>query len=192
MKKIILVSLMFLIGLNNCFADNLTFKLNSATAKVTEKTWQDKYLLIAIGYTGCPDVCPTTMIDFRGALDYFDKKNLEIAKQLQPIWIGIDPTSDTLEDITAYTKHFEKRIVGLRADNFEILNNVVKQLNADYGYQINGKPVKPPLPKGYTVYHSTYIYLYSPSRELVDVFSFNLGGTQLAKKIEIAISKYKK
>ncbi len=42
----------------------------------------------------------------------------------------------------------------------------------------------PNLPKGYTVMHSTKIYLYSPhKRELLDVYPYNMKGSELAENI---------
>lgn len=168
-------------------AKPLTFSLNrwldDKAVTVNQTSWDGKYLLIAVGYTGCPDVCPTTLLDIREALAELDKQPKK-AKQLQPLFITIDPLSDSLSDITRYAGYFDPRIIGLRADDFQQLDEVVKQLRASYGYQFAGKPVQPPeLPKGYTVMHSTYIYLYSPEGHLLDVFPYNLNGVILAQRI---------
>lgn len=165
----------------------LQFQLNrlneGQVVQVSQDSWSDKYLLIAIGYTGCPDICPTTLLDMREALKSLDQQP-EQAQKLQPLFISIDPLSDSLSDITQYTAYFDPRIVGLHTSDFKTLDEVVKQLRGSYGYQFEGKPVYPPeLPKGYTVYHSTYIYLYSPAQELLDVFPYNMSGEVLAEKI---------
>ncbi|MFC0035281.1 hypothetical protein [Cardiobacterium valvarum] len=47
----------------------------------------------------------------------------------------------------------------------------------------------PDLPQGYTVYHSTMIYLLSPKREMIDVFDYQSGADKLARDIEKAIAK---
>lgn len=168
-------------------ASPLTFSLNRLTndqaVKVNEKSFDNKFLLVAVGYTGCPDICPTTLLDMRNALEVLDKTPDKV-KNLQPLFITIDPESDTLKDITQYTGYFDPRIIGLRADDFESLDNVVNQLRASYAYSFEGKPVFPPnLPKGYTVMHSIYMYLYSPNGELLDVFPYNMDGKTLAKNI---------
>lgn len=168
-------------------SEPLTFQLkrlvDGKPTAVTEKSWQGKYLLMAVGYTGCPDICPTTLLDIRQALHALDKTPAEAAK-VQPLFVTIDPESDSLADITRYTAYFDPRIIGLRADNFTLLDDVVEQLHADYGYYLNDKPVSPPnLPQGYTVMHSTYIYLYSPDAKLLDTFPYNMPGAELAKRI---------
>lgn len=169
-------------------AKPLTFSLkrleNEQAVAVTEKTWKDSYLLIAIGYTTCPDICPTTLLDIREALAEMDKTAPEKAKQLQPLFITIDPITDALKNITAYAAYFDPRIIGLRADDFVALDDVVNQLHGSYGYQFKGKAVSPPdLPKGYTVMHSTFIYLYSPSGQLVDAYPYSMDGKTLASRI---------
>ncbi|MBS9778525.1 MAG: SCO family protein [Gammaproteobacteria bacterium] len=184
-----LVSIFFLLAFSSSSmaAKPLEFTLNQLVdgkaQKVTPKTWENKYLLIAVGYTTCPDICPTTLLDMRMAMAELDKTP-EKVKKVQPLFITIDPTSDSLEAITQYTSYFDPRIIGLRASNFTELDDVVSKLRASYGYEFNDKPVVPPnLPKGYTVMHSTFIYLYSPEGQLLDAYQYNLNGTEMARRI---------
>ncbi len=182
----LLVLLAFL-SLSVQAAKPLTFDLqqmkNQQAIKVNPHSWGEKYLLIAVGYTGCPDICPTTLLDMRDALTELDKTP-EKAAQLQPLFITIDPISDTLADITKYTSYFDSRIIGLRTQDFGKLDNIVKQLHASYGYFFKGKQVYPPkLPKGYTVMHSIFIYLYSPKGKLLNAFPYNTKGKNLAEGI---------
>ncbi len=169
-------------------SEPLTFSLNrlqdGQAVKVTEKSFPDKYLFIAVGYTGCPDICPTTMMEMRSLLQSLDETPA-LAKRIQPLFITIDPVSDTLKDITDYPAFFDSRIIGLRADDFPSLDKVVETLHASYGYTFKGKPVLPPdLPKGYTVMHSIYMYLYSPEGELLDVYPYNSDITKLVQSVK--------
>lgn len=162
---------------------NLQQMHNNKPIEVNAKSWKDKYLLIAIGYTGCPDICPTTLMDIRDALVILDKTPQQ-AKKLQPLFVTIDPISDSLADITQYTAYFDKRIVGLPTADFNQLDKLVKQLHGSYGYYFKGKQVYPPkLPKGYTVMHSIFIYLYSPQGKLLDAYPYNIKGKNLAESV---------
>lgn len=190
MKRIIQFALSLLIALSMAAqaAKPLTFSLNrldgDKAVTVTENTWKDKYLLLAVGYTSCPDICPTTLLDIREALRTLDRDAPDKVKQLQALFITIDPITDTLESITKYAAYFDSRIIGLRTGNFTALDDVVEQLRASYGYLFNGKFVTPPnLPEGYTVMHSTFIYLYSPDGQLIDAYPYNMNGETLAKRI---------
>ncbi|MDB1144802.1 MAG: SCO family protein [Alcaligenaceae bacterium] len=167
----------------------LDFKLqrlsdDGKVEEVTPATWTDKYLLMAVGYTTCPQICPTTLFDVSAALETLDKIAPAQVQKLQPIFLTIDPQSDSLEDMKKYTAYFDSRIAGVRAVDYPTLDYVVKQLHASYSYQFEGNDVQPPnLPKGYTVSHSVFIYLYSPQGELLDAYPYNMDGESLAMGI---------
>jgi hypothetical protein len=48
---------------------NLSFALRAPNGSaVTEQSYRGKWLVVYFGYTFCPDVCPTTMMEIAGAL----------------------------------------------------------------------------------------------------------------------------
>ncbi|WP_225757325.1 SCO family protein [Cardiobacterium sp. Marseille-Q4385] len=144
----------------------------------------DKYLLVAFGFTSCPDVCPTTLYEFGEML-----KKVKEPDVIQPVFISIDPLRDNSKVLNQYTNYFSPRIIGLTGD-MPTIEATAKRFNATFGYRHQGKKVTPPdLPEGYTVYHSTMIYLLSPKREMIDVFDYQSGADKLARDIEKAIAK---
>ena len=154
------------------------------TATDGDAPFKDKYLLVAFGFTSCPDVCPTTLYEFGQML-----KIVKDPAQIQPVFISIDPLRDDPTRLNQYTGFFDKRIVGLTG-NMADIEATAKRYNATFGYRHQGKKVVPPdLPPGYTVYHSTMIYLLSPKRELIDAFDYQSGAEKLARDIEKAIAK---
>ncbi|MCW8328382.1 SCO family protein [Photobacterium sp. SDRW27] len=172
------VLLLLLINLP-VMAAPLTFSLNEANlGTVTEKNWPGHHLLIGIGYTSCPDVCPTTVMDMASTIRKLGNK----ADQITPIFISVDPNRDTPESLDSYVKYFGPKMIGLVGSD-EQTSQVVRALKGTYGYSLDGKPVYPPLPKQYEVYHSAYVYFYGPDRELVDVFGYGTGSEQMAKII---------
>jgi protein SCO1/2 len=66
-------------------------------------------MLVAFGYTFCPDVCPTTLASVAEALDLLG----EAASRVQPVFITVDPARDTPEVMGAYAAAFDARILGL-------------------------------------------------------------------------------
>ena len=154
------------------------------TATDGDAPFKDKYLLVAFGFTSCPDVCPTTLYEFGQML-----KIVKDPAQIQPVFISIDPLRDDPTRLNQYTGFFDKRIIGLTGAMADI-EATAKRFNATFGYRHQGKKVVPPdLPPGYTVYHSTMIYLLSPKRELIDAFDYQSGAEKLARDIEKAIAK---
>lgn len=183
--------LLSIVGLANA-DERLSFQLErlngSKIEQVSEQNWPDKYLLIAIGFVSCPDICPTTLLQFSKAMHHLQQQP-QSADKVQPLFITIDPQRDSLKDLTKYTAHFDSSVVALRATDYAKLDNIIDQLKAGYGYSLDGKPLVPPnLPEGYTVMHTTYMYLYSPNRELVDVFPYDMDGKELAKRIAAALT----
>jgi cytochrome oxidase Cu insertion factor (SCO1/SenC/PrrC family) len=54
---------------------------------VTEQNYRGKWLVIYFGYTFCPDVCPTTMMEIAGALTDLGPR----ADMVQGLFITVDP-----------------------------------------------------------------------------------------------------
>ncbi|AJR05841.1 SCO family protein [Photobacterium gaetbulicola] len=161
-------------------AKPLTFELQEHDlGTVTEKNWPDKYLLIGVGYTSCPDICPTTVIDLATAVHTLgDKKNAVV-----PIFISVDPKRDTVENMDLYVKYFDPKMVGL-VGSFEQTRAAARSLKATFGYSLEGKPIYPPLPNHYEVFHSAYIYFYGPDRELIDVYGYGVGGVKIGQSLK--------
>ncbi|AYV23141.1 MULTISPECIES: SCO family protein [Vibrio] len=169
----------------NAVAKPLKFVLQENTlGTVTEKNWQGKFLLMGVGYTSCPDICPTTVIDLATAVNSLD----EASNKVTPIFISVDPNRDTVENLDMYVKYFDPKMVGLTGTH-EQIKAITKSMKATYGYSLEGKPIYPPLPKHYEVYHSAYIYLYGPDRELIDVFGYGEGGAKIGQALKRYINE---
>lgn len=151
---------------------------------VTQNDFPEQYQLIAFGFTHCPDVCPTTLYDFKQVLTH-----LEHPERLQPIFITIDPKRDSPETLAQYTGFFDKRILALSGSR-DAIAQTVNNFNASYGYQQDGKRLDPEqLPEnGYIVFHSTLIYLLDKKGELIDVFDYQSGAKQLTENVRNAIA----
>ena len=67
-------------------------------ATVTEKTLAGKPYAIYFGYTFCPDVCPTTLLD----LSRWIKKLGADANRLNYVFVTVDPERDTVQSLHTY------------------------------------------------------------------------------------------
>lgn len=144
-----------------------------------EKSFPEQYQLIAFGFTTCPDVCPTTLYDFKRVLEEPD-----LQTKIQAIFITIDPERDTPERLKAYTAHFHPKILALRG-NEQATKESAQNFRAQYGYQHQDENN----PQNYTVYHSTYIYLLDKNGTLIDLFDYQSGATQLIEGIRQALKE---
>ena len=80
---------------------------------VTEDSFDGKWRLIYFGYTFCPDVCPTDMQSLAQGFRAFEAAEPELAAQVQPIFVTIDPARDTPAVVRTFTDAFHPRFLGL-------------------------------------------------------------------------------
>lgn len=111
-------------------------------APVDQSLFVGKPSLLFFGYTHCPDVCPTTMGEMQG---WFAALGDEAAsKNLQGVFVTVDPARDTPEILGDYVSFVSDRILALSGPQTEI-DKVVKDWGAvaekvateDGGYLMN-------------------------------------------------------
>ena len=76
---------------------------------VTEADFAGRPSAMFFGFTSCPDVCPTMLMQMSNWLDQLGP----LADRLQPIFVSVDPERDTPEVIKTYLSAFDPRITGL-------------------------------------------------------------------------------
>ena len=147
---------------------------------VTSEDFRGRWQLISFGYTFCPDICPTTLVEMAAVLKLLDNK----AAQLQPIFITIDPERDSGPVLKSYTEFFDPRILGLTgspalvrkaADNFKIRYAKVREPGAK--------------PENYAVDHSAGMILLGPDGQFVKKFAFAMPVSEIAGQIGALIDQ---
>jgi protein SCO1 len=117
---------------------------------VTEQSYRGKWLVIYFGYTFCPDVCPTTMMEIAGALKALGPR----AEAVQAIFITVDPQRDTPNVLNEYLKSFDPRLIGLTGTPAQIAA-AAKAFHVFYERNDTGDG-------SYLYDHSAFIYLVNP------------------------------
>ncbi|MHB1205799.1 MAG: SCO family protein [Rhodospirillaceae bacterium] len=128
------------------------FTLTDAEGReVSLATFQGKWALLFFGYTNCPDVCPTTLLNIANTL----KAMGPAADTLQPVFVTIDPERDTPAVLKDYLANFDPRIVGLTGTAGQIAA-MAKSYQVFYRKQpLDGG--------GYMMDHSSALELISPT-----------------------------
>jgi protein SCO1/2 len=154
------------------------FSLLDQTGKrVTEKDFAGRPMLVYFGFTNCPDVCPAGLQVIAAALDKLGPK----AGGLTPLFITLDPERDTPQVIGEYVKSFNPRIVGLSGSPEDIAA-VAK------AYRVYFKKIADEKSPGkYSVDHSAYMYLMSPTGEFLKHFPHTVSVDQLADELAKAL-----
>lgn len=128
---------------------------------VMESDFRGRFQLIAFGYTYCPDICPTTLIEMAQVLKMLG----DDAKRLQPIFISVDPERDTPAHLKAYTAFFDERILGLTGSP-EFVRRI-----ADF-FKVRYEKVQVPGASHYSVDHSAGMYLLGPDASFITKFAY--------------------
>ncbi len=146
---------------------------------VTEKDFLGKHTLIFFGFTHCPDICPTTMNEIAFALDRLGDR----AKDLNALFVTIDPERDDPEALGDYMELFDKRITGLTGTPEQIAG-VAKAFRIFYAKNISAdEQARPKEDRFYLMDHSTITYLMSPTGEFIRHYSYGTPAKALADDI---------
>ena len=139
---------------------------------VSNEDFRGRFQLIAFGYTYCPDVCPTTLVEMAAIL----KQLGEQADRLQPIFVTVDPERDTGKVLQTYTEFFDPRILGLTG------SPALVRRAAD-NFKIRYAKVREPGSENYSMDHSAGMILLGPDGEFVKKFAFATPVDNIAKSL---------
>ena len=129
--------------------------------RVSEKTYAGKHLLVFFGFTYCPDICPAALQKVSVVMEKLGSK----ANNLKPLFISVDPERDTVAQLKLYMSNFDNRIVGLTGSTKQIAD-AVKVYRA-----YAKKREDPSTSGGYTMDHSSFIYLMAPDGDFITHFT---------------------
>lgn len=141
---------------------------------VTSEDFRGRFQLISFGYTYCPDICPTTLVEMAEIL----KQLGDSAVHVQAIFMSVDPERDTGKVLKTYTEFFDPRILGLTAspalvrraaDNFRIRYAKVREPGA--------------APDRYSVDHSAGMILLGPDGAFIKKFAFAMPVSEISEQI---------
>ena len=203
-KSAIIVGIILVISIG--FAIFATFKMpqqpnTTTTTKVTDSTvsiggkfeltnhnneiissddFIGKYMLVYFGFTRCPDVCPTDMAVITEALNQLDRVALD---KVQPIFISVDPETDTPEKVNEFVGNFHPNFVGLTGDK-DIVDKVIKKYRV-YSEKMESQD---PVDTNYMINHSAFIYLMDRKGNYHTHFSSqNSTSTEIAEKLKFVL-----
>ena len=126
----------------------------------TEQSLHGKVSLVYFGYTHCPDACPTALQDMASAVD---KLTPEERRQVQIVFITVDPARDTPAVMKSYASAFGAPIEGLTGSP-----GAVAQAAREYRVYYARHDEKG---GDYSMDHSSIIYLMNKQGRFVSVFT---------------------
>lgn len=146
---------------------------------MTSEDFRGRLQLVAFGFTSCPDVCPTTMLEMVHVLTALG----DSADQVQPIFITVDPERDTADVLGAYARTFDPRILGLTGSPV-----LIRRAADSFGVQYQKVQEPGASADVYTMDHSAGLYLLGPDGALLRKFGY---GTSVADMVASIQSRLK-
>ncbi|HEX2980223.1 MAG TPA: SCO family protein [Anaerolineaceae bacterium] len=134
---------------------------------------KDKVVLVFFGYTSCPDVCPTTLSDFKRVRAQLGNQ----ADQVEFVFITVDPKRDTPERILAFMQVFDPAIVGLTGSDAQ-LQPVMKA----YGVYAQEQPGASA--ENYLVDHTARVYAIDRQGRLRLTYTFGTPFEDLLQDVQ--------
>jgi protein SCO1/2 len=136
-----------------------------------------KWVLLAYGYTHCPDVCPLTLSHLRDVKKTVDPNS----DQVQVVFVTIDPARDTPDIMQKYVGHFDQqfdhKFKGLSGTPEEIAA-AAKPYNVKYEKKETGSA------DGYSMAHTAEVYLIDPQFNWRMTFPFGVKAEEIAADLQ--------
>ena len=140
------------------------------------KDFAGKVVVVFFGFTQCPDVCPTSMVELAGIKKALGKD----ADKLQVVFITVDPERDTLEILKAYMGNFDPSFIALRPSAPQ-LPDLAKDFKVYYK-KVDGKT-----PTSYSLDHSAGNFVYDPQGRLRLYSRYGSGADALTHDIRLLL-----
>ncbi len=130
-------------------------------------------VVVYFGYTTCPDICPTTLIDYQAVKEELGAD----ADRVKFVLVTIDPERDTEAKLKEYLAFFDPEFIGLRGDEAQ-----TEQVKQDYGVLVH-RVEYPDSATKYLLDHSTQTYVIDPQGRLALTFPYGMDPTLMAQDI---------
>jgi len=135
-----------------------TFRLQDQEGKpVTERALHGRPAFVFFGYTSCPDVCPTGLVEIALAMTQLERRGLVVSA----VFVTVDPVRDSGAVLTSYLSAFHPRLIGLTGSKQEIAN-AAAAFGVEFGAKSNGSISY--------VWHTSSIYLLDAQGRVAHVF----------------------
>jgi protein SCO1/2 len=135
----------------------------------TNLDFRGRMTLVYFGYTFCPDICPQALSHISEALYQLKEK----AKDVNAVFISIDPERDQVVELRRYLENFHPQIVALTGTPEEI-----KQ--AAQSFRVYFTKVNEESSSDYLMDHSSIIYVMDKRGRFITSFNHETSAQDIA------------
>ncbi|BDX04562.1 SCO family protein [Planctobacterium marinum] len=128
---------------------------------ITPAWFKEQWTLVFVGYTWCPDICPTTLAELKGI--YPDLQAISSEYPVKVLFVSVDPGRDDVPRLNEYIQFFHEDFYAATAEHKQLFP-LVRSMGM--AYAIAESTDKP----DYLVDHSASIAIINPDAHLVGRF----------------------
>jgi protein SCO1 len=128
--------------------------------RITEQSLVKKPSAIFFGFTSCPDICPSTLLELTNWLQALGND----ADKLNVVFVSVDSEHDTPEQMKLYLSSFDPHIRG-----FTGTADQIKKIAGEYRVYYKRVPLEG---GGYTYDHSATVYLMDKDGRFVGLVTY--------------------
>jgi protein SCO1/2 len=140
--------------------------------------FKGKVTLVFFGYTQCPDVCPTTLLEIAAVQKALGADGARV----QGVFVTIDPERDTPEVLKAYVDNFGPGFVALRG-SMEETQAVAKAFKVYYA-KVPGLA-----PGSYTMDHTAGAYVFDAQGKVRLFTRYGSGAEALKNDLQALLAQ---
>jgi protein SCO1/2 len=127
----------------------------------TANNLKDHWSLVFVGYTYCPDICPTTLAELKGI--YPELQKIPTDFPIQVVLLSVDPKRDTPERLNEYINFFNPDFIAVSGEHAQLFP-MVRAMGMMYSMsQSTDNP-------DYLVDHSSSVVVVNPMAQVVGRF----------------------
>jgi protein SCO1/2 len=135
--------------------------------------------LLYVGYTHCPDICPTHLYEMSEAIAQLPD---DISKKVKVVFATADPERDTSEVLKSYLDTFDENFIGLTGprelmDDFQRALGIEPASRTDLG---GGN---------YAVNHAAYVIAFTTDNNGYLVYPSGMGQTEWLNDLPLLVKK---
>lgn len=129
-------------------------------ASLSQADFRGHWSVVFFGFTHCPDICPTTLAEFKQVWAKLDASNT--TEKARFVFISVDPERDTGESLARYVGFFDPRFIAATGADDE-LQGLTRSLGVLYARSPDGSG-------GYSVDHSASALIIDPQGRRAGMF----------------------
>jgi protein SCO1 len=140
--------------------------------------FKGKVMVVFFGYTQCPDVCPTTLLELAQVKKALGADGVRV----QGVFVSVDPERDTPEVLKAYVGNFGADFVALRGTP-EQTQAAAKNFKVFYA-KVPGKTAT-----SYTIDHTAGSYIFDTQGRVRLFTRYGTGAEALQSDLKILLAE---